>query len=79
MKTVARAWLNRQPKSGALADALKHDDVPDGEAVDVTTGEVIAPTAEHKRLVAASQEPAPGPIDEEAADLALDAELAEEV
>jgi len=76
MKTVARSWLNRQPKSGAIADALKHDDVPDGEAVDVTTGEVIAPNAEHKRLVAASQQEAPGPIDEEAADLALDAELA---
>lgn len=78
MKTACRSWLNRQPKSGALAEALKHDDVPEGEAVDVTTGEVIAPNAEHKRLVAASQQEAPGPIDEEEADLALDRELAEE-
>jgi len=70
MKTVARSWLNRQPKSGAIADALKHDDVPDGEAVDVTTGEVITPGAEHKRLVAASQQEAPGPIDEEVGEVA---------
>jgi phage RecT family recombinase len=26
-KTVIRDWLNRQPKSGAMADAFKHDDV----------------------------------------------------
>ena len=59
-KTVIRDWLNRQPKSGALAHALVHDDVPDevpeGEAVNLTTGEVLAPTPEHLRLVAAAAE-----------------------
>lgn len=69
-KTVVRDWLNRQPKSGALADALRHDDAPDGEAVDVTTGEMLAPTPEHRQLVASSQEDR---------DLALDAELAEDL
>lgn len=77
MKTVCRAWLNRQPKSGALGDAIQHDDVPDGEAVDVTTGEVIAPNAEHKRLVASSQQDAPTAITEDE-DLELDRELAGE-
>lgn len=77
MKTVCRAWLNRQPKSGALGDAIKHDDVPDGEAVDITTGEVIAPNAEHKRLVASSQQDAPTAITEDE-DLELDRELAGE-
>ena len=78
-KTVVRDWLNRQPKVGALAEALAHDDVPEGEAVDVATGELLTPTPEHKQLVAASmQEPPPPPpapmIDDE--DLELDRELA---
>jgi phage RecT family recombinase len=34
-KTVIRDWLNRQPKSGALADAFKSDDVaPEGVDAD---------------------------------------------
>jgi len=74
MKTACRAWLNRQPKSGALADAMQYDDVVDGEAVDVTTGEVIAPNADHKRL-AAAQPDAPEPITEDE-DLELDMQLA---
>jgi recombination protein RecT len=35
-KTVIRDYLNRQPKSGALAEAMAHDDT-----VDMETGEVV--------------------------------------
>jgi len=75
-KTVVRDWLNRQPKVGALADALAHDDVPEGEAVDVATGEILTPTPEHKRLVAASLDDAPDALADSDDDLELDALLA---
>ena len=75
-KTVVRDWLNRQPKVGALAEALAHDDVPEGEAVDVATGELLTPTPEHKQLVAASMQEAPAALEDSDEDLALDAVLA---
>jgi phage RecT family recombinase len=42
MKTVTRDWLNRQPKSGALAEATKIDATETIE-VDGETGEIIPP------------------------------------
>jgi len=48
MKTVCRNWLNRQPKTGVLGEALRHDDteeIPEGEIeVPVASG-AVAPAA----------------------------------
>lgn len=48
-KTVIRDYLNRQPKSGVLADAMKADDITDEPerveaptVIDPATGEVLA-------------------------------------
>jgi phage RecT family recombinase len=75
-KTVIRDWLNRQPKSGALADALAHDDVLDGEAtpMDHTTGEILRPDATHRALSAGLDAP-PAALAVTDDDLELDRKL----
>lgn len=41
MKTVVRNWLNKQPKAGVLAEALKSDDTEEPSTYDPETGEVF--------------------------------------
>ena len=53
MKTVVRDYLNRQPKLGALAEAMASDDTEPETAYDPETGEVLTPA-----------QITPGPIDE---------------
>jgi recombination protein RecT len=41
MKTVLKAWLNRQPKTVKLNEALERDDTEPPSNVDLATGEVL--------------------------------------
>lgn len=65
MKTVVRDYLNRQPKSGALAEALDSDDTQE-IVVDSATGEIIRPPEAKQVTDGKKEESTDADLDEQA-------------